>query len=97
MPLEEIDGEWLEIMLFNGAIGPNGEDKDVDAPLLVTEALEEAPEARRGHIAAMLEIALPQMVTRLQAQRLPIDQIAEVEGVVRDAILELRADSGARD
>jgi hypothetical protein len=110
MPLENIDAEWLDIMLFNGLINPLYEDQDVGSSVLVTEALREAPEASREQIAAMIEIAAPQLLVMMQTGRLveidkagrikkvlarglPADNIAEVMGVIRAAVLELRADT----
>ncbi len=93
MPLEEIDADWLDCVLFNGMVSPVREGVlDLDAGCLVVAALEEAPEASREQIAAMLEIESSQLVPQLEAQGLPADGIAWSQGVVHAALLELRRD-----
>jgi hypothetical protein len=65
---------------------------DVGAEVLVIEAVEEAPEASREQIAAAIEAAAPELTRKLQAQRMDDHSIAEVQGVIGAAVLELQAD-----
>ena len=93
MPLKDIDAEWLDIMVFNGAYSPILGMIDLDAALLIEEALAEAPEASRDQIAARLEIVGAHLAAKLQAQSgTPPGIVEQMQGVVRTAILELKGD-----
>ena len=93
MPLKDIDAEWLDIMVFNGASSPILGMIDLDAAGLIEEALAEAPEVSRDQIAAVLEIGGAQLAAKLKAgPGTPPGAIEQMQAVVRAAILELRAD-----
>jgi len=101
MSLKDINVEWLEIVMFSGAIGADDIDIDVDGPLLAKEALLEAPEASREQVAVTLKLALPQMISHLkesawiinketsEERPMAMEIIKQVEAEVLAAIAQL--------
>jgi hypothetical protein len=95
MPLSEIDAEWLEIIMTNGAFGPKGA-VEVNAQILTYEALLAAPEASREEIAYAIFSALPAALERVRRHRMeteqafPPDQLLRIETFILNACAALR-------
>lgn len=92
MPLSDIDADWLDTMLFNGAGHPIYGSIDVGPELLAIEAMDEAPEASRHWIATAIETAAPDLIREIRGQKMPDHVIAEVQETIRRAVLALRSD-----
>src|SRR5215472_4505264 len=92
MPLSDIDADWLDTMLFNGAEHPIYGSIDVGSELLAIEAMDEAPEASRHWIATAIETAAPDLIREIRGQKMPDHVIAEVQETIRRAVLALRSD-----